>query len=138
MLVFENYYKNTNSLINLKTSIAMSDMKLTKEESSIVLVGAFNPAIYHPEWFLRNGLVSEDDLSDQEIELVHNDLSRFSFAWLSVQVQSNKFIARTNDPSQFIPLRDLIVSVFSILEHTPITNLGMNYLATYTLTSEAD
>lgn len=116
----------------------MSDLKPTTQESSIVLVGSFNPAIYHPEWFLRNGLISEDDLKDQEIEIIHNDLSRFSFAWLSAQIQDDKFVLRTNDPSQFSPLRDLVVSVFTILEHTPIVKLGMNYLVTYNLEKEED
>jgi len=116
----------------------MSNFKLTTQEASIVLVGSFNPAIFHPEWLLRNNLISEDDLKEQEIEIVHKDISRFSLAWLAIQVQHNKFIARTNDPSQFIPLKDLIISIFTILEHTPIMKIGMNYSVAYNISTEKD
>ncbi|MDA3788837.1 MAG: hypothetical protein PF503_10140 [Desulfobacula sp.] len=116
----------------------MNNLKLASEEASIVLVGSFNPAIFHPEWLLRNGLISEDDMEKQEVEIVHKDLTRFSLAWLAIQIQHDKFVARTNDPSQFIPLKDLMASIFDILEHTPINKVGMNYSANYDLSNEDD
>ena len=116
----------------------MNNLKLIFEEASIVLVGSFNPAIFHPEWLLRNGLISDDDMKEQNVEIVHKDLTRFSLAWLAIQIQHDKFVARTNDPSQFIPLKDLMASIFDILEHTPISQLGMNYLANYILSNKDD
>jgi len=116
----------------------MNNFKLTVQETSIVLVGSFNPAIFHPEWLLRNKLISEDDIKDQEVEIVHNDISRFSLAWIAIQVERDRFVGRTNDPSQIIPLKDLVVSIFKILEHTPITKMGMNYMVSYKMANEGD
>lgn len=116
----------------------MSTFKLTTQEANIVLVGSFNPAIFHPEWLLRNELISEDDIKDQKIEIIHNDLTKFSLAWLAIQIHNNKFIARTNDPAQFSPLKDLMASIFTILEHTPVEQMGINYVVTYKMANEAD
>lgn len=116
----------------------MNNFKPIFQEASVVLVGSFNPAIFHPEWLLRNGLISEDDLEDQDVEIIHKDIARFSLSWLNIQVQHDKFIARTNDPSQFMPLKDLIISIFTILEHIPIEKMGLNYHATYDMGNEKD
>ena len=105
-------------------------------EANIVFNGSFNPAIFHPEWLLRNELISIDDMKGRKVEVVHNDISKFSLEWLGIDVLSNKFISRTNDPSKFSPLRDLMVSVFKILEHTPITQIGMNLIADFKINSE--
>ena len=114
----------------------MQEYNLESEDASIVLVGSFNPAIFHPEWLLRHQLITQDDVKGAKIEIVHNDLSKFSLEWLGVDVLRNKFIVRTNDPSQFSPMRDLMISVFGILEHMPITQLGMNSRRTYKIDKE--
>lgn len=114
----------------------MQEYDFESEEASIVLVGSFNPAIFHPEWLLRHQLITQDDLKGAKIEIVHNDLSKFSLEWLGVDVLRNKFTVRTNDPSQFSPMKDLMISVFGILEHVPIAQLGMNSRRTYKIGKE--
>lgn len=104
----------------------MAGAKLTDQDMSIVLIGSFNPKIFHPDWLLRYGLIPTVDADGAEVEIVHNELSRFSLAWLDIEVTHDRFIARTHDPAQFLPLRDLIASAFKILEHTPATSLGIN------------
>ncbi len=98
----------------------------TKEEASIVLVGSFNPAIFHPEWIIRHGLMSEREYDVDKI-MVSREITRFKLDWVAIDVFINKFIARTNEPSQYIQLRDLATGIFNILSHTPIDKLGMNY-----------
>ncbi|MBU1170505.1 MAG: hypothetical protein KKD44_13160 [Proteobacteria bacterium] len=116
----------------------MSKYKKMTEEASIVLVGSFNPAIFHPEWLLRHDLISEDDIDINKIDIVHPDLSKFYFDWLAIEVIPSKFTARTNDPSKYSPLRDLVVSIFNILEHTPINQLGLNLIMNFSISSEDD
>lgn len=113
-----------------------TDFTIDNEEASIVFVGSFNPSIFHPEWIFRNGLIPEDEYKSAAVEIVHSDIAKFSLEWLNVDVLRNKFIARTNDPSKFSPLKDLMASIFAILEHTPITALGMNYKILYRFDSE--
>lgn len=116
----------------------MKPYTIESEEASIVFVGSFNPAIFHPQWFVRNDLIPQDDIEGANIEIVHNDISKFSLEWLGIDVLRNKFVARTNDPSKFSPLKDLMISVFSILKHMPITQMGMNLISTYKIDEEAN
>lgn len=99
---------------------------IIEQEASIVVVGAFNPTIFNPDWLLRHELISDDAMGDVNIEIIHRDVSRFSLGWLSIEVVFNRFTARTNDPSYFLPLQDLVVSLFSILNQIPVKQLGMN------------
>lgn len=93
---------------------------------SVVFVGSFNPAIFHPEWFAKNGIISAVDLEGQDVEVVHNELSKFSIQWASFEVTHDRFIAHTSDMAQSGPLRDLLASTFNILKHTPLKQMGFN------------
>lgn len=114
----------------------MYPYKIESEEASIAFVGSFNPAIFHPEWLLRHQLITEDDLKGADIEIVHQDISKFTLEWLGAEILRNKILIRTNDPSKFSPLKDLMISVFKILEHTPIKQLGMNLITTCEIDTE--
>ena len=114
----------------------MQNFSLESEEASIVFVGSFEPAIFHPEWLVRHGLITEDDIKESNVEIVHHDLAKFSLQWLAIDVLRNKFVARTHDPSKFAPLKDLMFSVFKILSHTPIKQLGMNLAIRYKVETE--
>jgi hypothetical protein len=41
-------------------------------------------------------------------------------------VTRDRFQATTSDPRYFEPLRDLVVSAFTFLEHTPVRQMGIN------------
>ena len=114
----------------------MAAYKIVTKEAIGVLVGSFNPAIFHPEWLVRHELVPADDIQGASVEIVHQDISKFSFDWLGVDVLRHKFSARTNDPSKFDPLRDLLISIFKILDHTPLKQLGMNLVIDYEFENE--
>ena len=114
----------------------MRPFSLESEQASIVLVGSFNPAIFHPEWLLRNELITKDDIEGADVELVHRDLAKFSLDWLKFDVMRDKLIARTNDPSKYEPLNDLMISILKILEHIPINQLGMNLKLQYNIENE--
>jgi len=114
----------------------MADYDIINKEASAVLVGSFNPAIFHPEWLARHNLIPVDDLEGAKVEIVHQDISKFFLDWLGIDVLRNKFIARTNDPSKFDPLRDLVISIFKILDHTPVKQLGMNLIIDYEIFTE--
>ena len=47
----------------------MSNWEIISEEASIVLVGNMNPKIFHPEWFIRKGIVEEWDYNPPFIML---------------------------------------------------------------------
>ncbi len=114
----------------------MSKPKIIGQEASIVLVGNFNPTIFHPDWFLRYDIIPEVDREGADIEIIHPEIAKFNFPWVGIEVLQKRFVARTQDPSHFSPLRDLVVSTFSILEHSPVSQLGMNLTINYTVADE--
>ena len=116
----------------------MATPVLTFEEASVVLVGSFNPTIFHPAWLSKYNLIPSVEADGAKVEIIHNELSSFSLEWLHVQVTHQKFVARTNDRSHYNPLRDLVISIFNILEHTPIKQLGMNRQLDFLIDNEKD
>lgn len=99
---------------------------IKREEANIVIVGSLNPMIFNPDWLIRHDLLPKVVMDEAKIEIIHRDIAKFSMDWLNIEVFQNRFVARTNDASYFLPLRDLVVSIFSILNETPAKQLGMN------------
>ena len=92
---------------------------------SIVLVGSLNPKIFTPDWFARYELLSEKEADSAEVEIVHQQVTKFRAGWLGLSVETNRFVAETTDHP--IQLRDLVVRTFQeYLPHTPIGMLGIN------------
>jgi hypothetical protein len=94
--------------------------------ASIVLLGRFNPVIFHPAWFARYGLLRDQEADNVTGVQVTEQGTKFKIEWCEIEVVTERFHAFTEDPSHFVALRDLIVSTLSLLEHTPVWALGMN------------
>ena len=104
----------------------MSKPNVIFDQVSIVLIGSFNPTIFHPSWLLHYGLIQERDKENAEVEVIHNDISIIRGQWFALEVTRSRFIAKSNDASHFEPLRDLVISIFKLLEHTPVNQMGLN------------
>lgn len=94
--------------------------------ASIVLVGNLNPTIFTPDWFLRQGLISEGDRDESVIEVIHPQIAQFKTEWFELVVEPEKFsISTTYDPR--IRIFDLVVRTFTeFVSHTPLRSLGIN------------
>lgn len=114
----------------------MPSYSLMLDRASIVLLGKFNPAIFHPAWFARHSLIRDEEAKQVKDLVVVQDIAQFQVDWLFVQVTPDRFQAHTDDASHSAPLRDLVVSVFTLLEHTPFWALGMNRHLHYKVESE--
>ena len=106
--------------------ILMADHRLELDGFSIVIVGSFNPAIFQPLWFSSNNLIRTEEASEARIQIIHANAAIFATEWFSLQVTNGSFVLETTDPSKSLPLRDLALGTFKILEHTPISAFGMN------------
>ena len=105
-------------------------MLLEKKEiqgHSIVCIGSFNPTIFQPEWFARNGLIAEKQVETAQIELIHKDLTIFSLDWLKLELTRDRFAISTLNEAFYEALRDLVFGIFKILKHTPINQAGFNF-----------
>jgi hypothetical protein len=105
------------------------------EGTSVVLVGSFNPSIFQPKWLSSKGIIQEAEGEDANIQIISPEISSFTAKWLEVQVTRNRFSASTTDAAHFEVLRDCVVSVFTLLEHTPVTQMGLNSDMHYRMSS---
>jgi len=97
------------------------------EDWSIVLVGNFNPSIFHPAWFEKVGLISKEEAGNAKIEIVRPELSNFTVGSINVLVRSDRFQLDTTDPASGGQLRDIAVGSFRLLDQTPLRQMGVNH-----------
>ncbi len=109
--------------------------------SAIVAVGDFNPAIFSPDWMERNKLIGKDD-ADSVREgrqgkplLISHQVATFETKWFALQVLENQFSLTSKDALS-PAFKDLAVSIFQLVPHTPVSAVGLNFLGHYKLASE--
>jgi hypothetical protein len=106
--------------------------------STVVLVGSFNPAIFQPEWFARNGLLSPAEAEAADIKIIVPQVSQFETEKFVLQVTPERFTIGSRPSADPAPLGDLVQGTFFILEHTPVGAMGLNRQLHYPLGSEED
>lgn len=102
----------------------------------IVLIGDFNPKIFQPVWFSREGLIKKQDEEDSKIEIIRPELVSIDFEWMKLQVTRDRFQVSTFQDPYIEPMRDLVIGTFQILSHTPIRMLGVNSEIHYLMPNE--
>lgn len=115
----------------------MPQLTCEREGVTAVLLGNFNPAIFQPSWLAARGLITLSEAEAAKVDVVSGELSAFSVDWLTIQVTADRFQAVSADVAHSEPLRDMVVGIFTILEHTPLTSLGINRQMHYRVPSEA-
>ena len=94
--------------------------------AGVVMLGAFNPAIFAPAWFVLHGLLPERAADSAEVTLIHPQVTEFTFDWLHLQVTAEHFSAETSQ-APHVRVCDLVMRVFGEhLPHTPLKGLGIN------------
>ena len=91
-----------------------------RQRMSIVALGSFNPAIFHPVWFARHKLIRDAEAEESKLKVMCPEITVVESEWFALQVTAERFSLETSDPRKFLPLRDLVTATFSILEHTPV------------------
>jgi hypothetical protein len=105
------------------------------EGLDVVVVGSFNPAIFHPEWFLRHMLVGDEDAKQAEIQVVSGQVSEFKISGLRLLCLPDRFAFGTANVSLQPKLQDLLLQIFTLLPHTPVGACGINPWAHYQVES---
>jgi hypothetical protein len=105
---------------------------------SVVAVGAFNPAIFHPLWFADKKLLAanaaEEAIGKDFVAV--RELAAFTADWLSVQVTLDQAVLSTVEQGREFDLRDLAKGVFDLLPETPVSAVGLNADAHFRVASE--
>lgn len=108
--------------------------------TAIIAPGKFNPAIFTPDWLQHAGLIGADDADfarANEHFGVIRDLSVIETEWFRLQVVQDNlqlFSKGTLTPA----VRDLAVGIFTLLPHTPLTAIGLNYLSHWKIFQATD
>jgi hypothetical protein len=94
---------------------------------SIVMVGKLNPAIMSPAWLAKHGLISDDEMIDAKLNVIHPEITQFVAGSYGFDITQQRFLVRSsNEP--FVQVLDLVVGVFGeLLVHTPIQKVGINF-----------
>lgn len=116
-----------------------------KQTLSVVFLGSFNPRIFHPTWFQREGLVSAEEeaasLTDSKRNgpLVTPDLSRCEIGdEISLECMTDRMSINAATTLGEERLRTLAAVLLAKLPHTPITAVGINHLQVFDARDEAE
>lgn len=100
---------------------------------SVVLLGGFNPLIFHPFWLLQKKLISEADVTEKEI-FVNDQISNYKVGdWMQMTVTKNRLEFKIWKPERIVVMRDLIFGTLNALPETPIIAIGINRGCVYSL-----
>jgi hypothetical protein len=107
-------------------------LEVLLDQPSIVFVGSFNPAIFHPRWLIDNGLVPSyqyELLNGEQLVLTGDHLYLELPNEIKMQVQRNRMALTTENPASFITLLDLAKGILVKLPEMPIKQMGLNVLS---------
>jgi hypothetical protein len=102
------------------------DRPVELEGLRVVVLGSFNPAIFHPSWLSMNNLLRSEEAEEAKVEIISSEATVFTASWCSFQVLQHNMMIASTDPTKQAPLLDLILGVFQLLEHTPVDAFGLN------------
>ena len=92
----------------------------------IVVIGAFNPAIFTPAWFVLHDLLPTEIESSANVQVVHPQVASFTANWLNLQATADRFTVNTTR-APHVRLCDLVQRIFKeLLPHTPLKQFGIN------------
>lgn len=109
-------------------------MKALGDRTTVVLVGAFNPAILSPQWVSVHGL-GRDPAHEFQVEMLApiggtgQASARFAFDGFCYSVGFKNFTlhADFNNVAQSTRGIEVAANILSRLPHTPINGLGVNF-----------
>lgn len=106
---------------------------------NIVFLGSFNPAILSPAWLGAKNIISESEVSNAKIGLIHNEVSKFEVSDCVYEIFLDRFNITTKHTHLFEKMQDNIIKIFNLLKETPIVKVGINWHHIYDfLESEHD
>lgn len=118
------------------TDMAELQNETVSEAFAVVLVGSFNPAILHPEWFVRNKLVGESALSSATVNVIASDVAEFNLINVVVFCDKERLHFTVGNMAYVDALLDLVKGTLQLLSHLPVTAVGLNNNALYRVDSE--
>ncbi len=105
----------------------MAAVRQIEQKVVIVVLGAFNPAIFQPSWFAQEGLVRPEEAEAAQLEIVHPEITIFQLDWVRFEATRDRLAVHSLRESHYEASRDLVVGVLDLLRHTPTRVVGINH-----------
>ena len=94
--------------------------------ANIVVLGAFNPPILTPAWFVLHDLLPSGVETSANVQVVHSKVTAFTADWLDLRVREDRFQVGSGQ-APYVRVLDLVSQIFkNLLPHTPIHAFGVN------------
>ena len=103
---------------------------------NIVVLARLTPTIFHPAWFAAQNLMRQQEADVADIKILQPAAAMFKMEWLQMTVLPDRLQAATVEEGFYEVLRDLVIGIFELLNHTPVTAFGINRDFHYQLESE--
>jgi hypothetical protein len=111
--------------------MAETARNLESETLEVIMLGSFNPAILHPQWFLRQKLIGEEEALAATIKVVAAEVADVSFAGIHITCLNQSLLLSIQNMAFSTKLFDLIDGVLNLLPHVPMRACGVNPSAHY-------
>jgi hypothetical protein len=105
---------------------------------SLVIIGSFDPRIFHTDWLVNKKLIRESEGDLDNLKVLHPDLTIIETQEFKLEVRPSRFEIQTLKESFREPMKDLCVSIFRLLSESPIDAFGVNYSRHFKFTVEKD
>ncbi|MBI4937049.1 MAG: hypothetical protein HY846_02300 [Nitrosomonadales bacterium] len=102
-------------------------------DTTIVAIGAFNPAIFSPEWLMRTNLIGNGDAAsanENKSLIISRQVAVIESDWFVLQVLEDRF-SLTSKGAVTPSIKDLAAGIMSLIPQTPIQALGLNFSGHY-------
>lgn len=104
----------------------MITLKFINGFYSVVLLGRFEPLIFHPLWMLKKGLIPESDVVSKEI-FINTQVSQYPIGdWMQMTVTQGRCEFKIQKPERVVLMKDLIIGTLNALPEIPIFAMGIN------------
>lgn len=111
------------------------DTKIEIEGINLVLLGAFNPAIFHPTWFVQQNISSDSEIDLQKVKSVSVEVTEVQIGSIALSCVPDRFTLDITNMGYAEKLLDLACNVLSLLPHIPVRACGINHRVHYRLPS---
>lgn len=104
-------------------------MRENVEGLSIVLVGAWNPAIFSPAWIASGRLTHQQNIAVGFMFGPSPIIPEFSFDEIRLRVETSRLTIRVSTlrDESLIKLGEVASKILTDLPHTPISGVGINF-----------
>jgi hypothetical protein len=113
---------------------------LRTRHAGVVLVGHFNPLIFQPEWMERNDLIGprEAEAARSSTEtILHSQMAIVPLSSSRLQVTLDRFEYVVVE-APLIRAKDFVLKCFRLLSHTPVSQMGINFVTVFRAGSRRD